>query len=797
LLKGASFEARLGAAFTRALLAFAATGALATLAPIGDNAAFAADPNDASIYEVQTGAFSTFTFVVCDSVLVTAEGPTGFWVEEPAGGARSGIYVNAISNPPPPLGPGTRVTVGGLYRETTGNSELNISSGFGGYVTVVDSTGNIPAPAVLTVGDLRTGSPTAEDWEGVLVQVDTVLAVDTTASSDWRVIEIDGDSPGETLLVDNIMTYAEPPTGTFIAFLTGVMQALSTTNFALEPRSDLDVQVPDSLPPGAVSDLAAVSGTYQGEIDLSWTAPGDDGTSGKALSYTMRRNSVPITEGNWASSTNVAGAPTPAIAGTPQSMTVIGLDPGVTYYFAIKARDEAGNESAISNSPSADASTNPPITYQVFWGNMHSHTDLSDGFTGGSPLRAFTYARDTANVDILAITDHSHYLTQSEYTSLRALSDQFNAAGGFVAIPAQELGIANSDGYGHMNVWDAPSAAGSGAWENLSVAYDFVIAANKPVAFNHPVTMNGESMWNNFAYDFSADAVVEGIEVRNGKRSSDYESQYFQVLANGWHVGALANQDNHQGKWGDQQNQNSGNDIYLTGILADALTKDAVMEALANRRFYACEINPVNDRVTLNFSADGRIMGSIYDSGDRTIAITASAASVTSNLSTYNLYRNGSIIKTGSIGSTSWNFTHTDTVPADGDYYYFLRLQQADFDKTWSSPIWVTVEDAVTGVGGGVGLPLAVSLSPGVPNPFNPLTKIEYALPSAMKVDLAIYDISGRRIATLATGQKSAGRHETYWGGADDRGVEVASGVYFARLETPEKSEMRKLVLLK
>jgi hypothetical protein len=787
---------------TRALFGLAAACALAVLAPLaplGDNAASAADPNDASIYEVQTGAFATNTFVVCDSVLVTAEGPTGFWVEEPEGGARSGIYVNAISNPPPPLGPGTRVTVGGLYREpsATGNSEINISSGFGGYVTVVDSTGNVPAPELLGVDDLCSKSPTAEDWEGVLVQVDTVFAVDTTASSDWRVNEGDGDAPPESLLlVENMMTYAEPPSGTFIAFLTGVMQQLNTTpTFALQPRNDLDIQIPDSLPPAAVTNLAAASGTYQGEIDLSWTAPGDDGAAGKALSYTMRRNSEPITEGNWGSSTNIAGVPTPAIAGTPQSMTVVGLDPGVTYYFALKARDEAGNESPVSNSPSAEGSTNPPITYQVFWGNLHSHTILSDGV--GTVTQAFGYARDTANVDILAITDHSHYLTASEYTTLRATADAFNAAGGFVAIPAQELGIANADGYGHMNVWDAPTAAGSAAWENLEIAYEFVLAANKPASFNHPVSMNGESMWNNFAYNFSADAVVEGIEVRNGKRSTDYESQYFQVLANGWHVGALANQDNHQGKWGDQQNQNSGNDIYLTGILADELTKSAVMEALANRRFYACEINPVSDRVTLNFSADGRIMGSIYDSADRMIAIAASASSVTSNLSTYNLYRNGSIIKTGSIGSTSWNLAYTDTVPADGDYYYFVRLQQADFDKTWSSPIWVSVEDAVTGVESGESMPLAVSLSPGVPNPFNPVTKIAYALPSSMKIDLAIYDISGRRIATLATGQKSAGRHETYWGGADDRGVEVASGIYFARLETPGKSEMRKLVLLK
>lgn len=772
----------------------AAVAAAAMLASSAPAVVRAADPNDASIYEVQTGAFATFTFVRCDSVVVTAEAPTGFWIEEPAGGARSGIYVNAISTALPPVGAGTRVTVGGLYKEVAGNSEINVASGLGGYVTVVDSTGAVPAAAALTVGDLRSGSPTAEDWEGVLVQVDTVLAVDTTASSDWRVIEADGDAPGETLLVDNIMTYPEPPTGTLVKLLTGIMFAQSTTTFALEPRGDLDVLIPDSLPPAAIADLAAVSGTYEGEVDLSWTAPGDDGASGKALSYTVRRNSVPIDETNWASSTNVSGAPTPLVAGTAQAMTLVGLDPGATYYFAIKARDEAGNEGGVSNSPSAIGSTNPPITYQVFWGNMHSHTSLSDG--QGTVLQAYTYARDTANIDILAITDHSHYLTASEYTSLRATADVFNAAGGFVAIPAQELGIANATGYGHMNVWDAPTVAASSAFEDLDLAYAFAIAANKPAAFNHPVTMNGESIFENFAFSFSADAVVEGIEVRNGKRTSDYETQYRQALANGWHIGALANQDNHQGKWGDQQNTNSGNDIYLTGILAESLTKDAIMEALANRRFYACEINPVTDRVTLSFKADGKVMGEITTSSDRMIDIAVTASAVNSNLSTYNLYRNGSVVKTGSIGSLNWNFAYTDTVPGSGSYYYFVRLQQTDLDKTWSSPIWVEVNE-VTGVEPGHGRPLTVSLSPGVPNPFNPLTKIAFAIPSEMKVDLAIYDLSGRRVATLVSGVRREGEHEAYWTGTDDRGVEVGSGVYFARLETPLATESRKLVLLK
>jgi hypothetical protein len=748
---------------------------------------------NATIYDVQNGVYATFTFVTCDSVIVIGEAPTGFWVEEPGGGARSGIWVNAISGAPPPLGPGTRVTVNGLYREISGNSEINIGTGVGGSASVVDSTGAVPAPQALHVGNVRTGSPTAEDWEGVFVALDSVIVVDTTASSDWRVVEADGEAPGETLLVDNMMTYDRPPVGTFITSLTGIMQFIGGVDFALEPRDNFDIIFADSLPPATVSDLGAISGVYQGEIDLTWTAPGDDGTTGTARSYTVRLNSSPITSFNWGTSTDVTGEPTPATAGTLQSMTVVGLNPGQTYYFAIRTKDDAGNESDVSNSPSAVGSTAPPPAYQVFWANLHSHTILSDGI--GTVIEAFTHARDTANIDVLAITDHTHYLTASEYTTLQSTAATFNAQGGFVAIPAQELGIANSSGYGHMNVWDAPTIAGDGAFENLTSAYNFVISVNKPAGFNHPTPMNGESIFNDLAFNFSADAVIEGIEVRNGKRSTDYETQYLQALGNGWHIGALANQDNHQKKWGDQTNPNSGNDIYLTGVLADTLTKDAVMEALFNRRFYACEINPASDRVTLGFTADGRVMGSIYTSGDPWISITATASAV-NNFSTYNLYRNGTVIKTGSINANSWNFAYTDTVSGDGEYYYHVRLQQTDFDKTWSSPIWVTVA-GVTGVGEVSELPRHVELSPCVPNPFNPSTRIEYALPSKMSVSLAIFDTSGRRVKTLVAGERSAGRHTAVWDGTDQSGRDVAAGVYMSRLETAASIVSRKMVLLK
>ncbi len=82
---------------------------------------------------------------------------------------------------------------------------------------------------------------------------------------------------------------------------------------------------------------------------LEWTAPGDNGSSGTASLYDIRRSTQLITDTSFATADTVAGAPKPAPAGTAQSCDVALPVPGVTYYFAIRTRDAAGNWSALSN----------------------------------------------------------------------------------------------------------------------------------------------------------------------------------------------------------------------------------------------------------------------------------------------------------------------------------------------------------------------------------------------------------------------------------------------------------------
>ena len=111
----------------------------------------------------------------------------------------------------------------------------------------------------------------------------------------------------------------------------------------------------DNTPPSAINDLAALPGQNNGEINLSWTAPGDDGMTGQALAYEIRYSTSQIANGNWNSAIPWSTPPNPTPAGTAQSTMLTSLVPGETYYVGIKAYDDAANPAALSNVPSCEA----------------------------------------------------------------------------------------------------------------------------------------------------------------------------------------------------------------------------------------------------------------------------------------------------------------------------------------------------------------------------------------------------------------------------------------------------------
>ncbi len=94
-------------------------------------------------------------------------------------------------------------------------------------------------------------------------------------------------------------------------------------------------------------------------------------------------------------------------------------------------------------------------------------------------------------------------------------------------------------------------------------------------------------------------------------------------------------------------------------------------------------------------------------------------------------------------------------------------------------------------------LPRRFILHQNYPNPFNPTTMIQYDIPEASQVYLIVYDIMGREITTIVNEIVVPGYHKEVWGGHDQRGLQVPSGIYIARLVTPGYSKSIKMVLLK
>lgn len=142
------------------------------------------------------------------------------------------------------------------------------------------------------------------------------------------------------------------------------------------------------------------------------------------------------------------------------------------------------------------------------------------------------------------------------------------------------------------------------------------------------------------------------------------------------------------------------------------------------------------------------------------------------------------LIKVGNRAGRSTLSAHV--VDEDGD-----RLQGINFRLPGEVP--TAIEEADGGV-----LPTASRLVSLYPNPFNAQTRIRFRLSVDSPVDLAVWDVLGRRVKNLVSTTLAGGEHEIGWDGRADDGAQVATGVYWIRLQTPgAATSVRPVTLLR
>lgn len=138
----------------------------------------------------------------------------------------------------------------------------------------------------------------------------------------------------------------------------------------------------------------------------------------------------------------------------------------------------------------------------------------------------------------------------------------------------------------------------------------------------------------------------------------------------------------------------------------------------------------------------------------------------------------------------------------------FCNPDSGDYALAENSPCVATGENGVNMGAFGVGceamdiengsvLPSTFTLHQNYPNPFNPMTTLRYDLPENSFVNITIYDMLGKEVKKLVSGERVSGFHSAIWKGTNDQGKPVSAGVYLYQIRAGKFVQTKKMVLLK
>ncbi|HOX39194.1 MAG TPA: hypothetical protein PL033_14510 [Candidatus Brocadiia bacterium] len=328
--------------------------------------------------------------------------------------------------------------------------------------------------------------------------------------------------------------------------------------------------------------------------------------------------------------------------------------------------------------------------YRVFWGDIHGHTTISDGL-GDTAEGYFAFGRDVAGLDVCALTDHGHF----DWPQTVAAVKKFHEPGRFVTILAQEAGA----GEDHMNLYfrrdDAPHI---GTWASRYNQFNEIVfnQYNKdgrevitgPHHFTYP---RGDARYPFGAFD---DRTARFVEVYSSHGTSEYPGnprplpgakdadKFMQSgLAKGLRFGVIGSSDNHDSHpgrtiWG----RYPGGHI---AFIAEELTREAIWDALWHRRVYAASF----DRIYMEFTINSQPMGSEIEVSNpcfiryRVIGQT--------DVLTARLIRDNEEIRADRTDTGVIEIETDDDPPLGRDSFYYLRVEQDNGERAWSTPIWV------------------------------------------------------------------------------------------------------------
>jgi hypothetical protein len=325
--------------------------------------------------------------------------------------------------------------------------------------------------------------------------------------------------------------------------------------------------------------------------------------------------------------------------------------------------------------------------YNVYFGGLHSHSNVSDGT--GTPDEAYNYAKNVSHLDFFSLADHSDQygdIHDDEWIATKAAADAYNEPGVFTSFRGFEW---SNPTFGHVTVMNSDDYCTTVSPINTFVELCDWLNNRECIAFfNHPGYTNDEGMeFSHFATSpnnkfigmelWTMDLDFRTYYYNDGYYSNDGNKGYYdEALIRNWKIGALGSEDNHYGTWGNLND-------HRMAILANANTREEIYSALKAKRFYST----LDKNIALSFKINGNEMGSTLLPGTYGIQILASDGD--GELFTQvQLLKNGSVVNTWRPNSATPDISSAIS-SANNDYYY-VRVRQSDGDEAVSSPIWIS-----------------------------------------------------------------------------------------------------------
>jgi hypothetical protein len=361
----------------------------------------------------------------------------------------------------------------------------------------------------------------------------------------------------------------------------------------------------------------------------------------------------------------------------------------------------------------------------VYFGNLHAHTSYSDGVE--EPNAAFLHARDVAGLDFMALTEHNHQqagriaenhalYSGTDPRSLISIATRLTENGRFVALYGQEFSTISAGN--HLNVLDVPDVIDvpNGAFGQLLntwlPSHPDSLGGLAVLLLNHPAITGSSPDQEYGRDDFGSDAewvrrvgaeaamiaMINGPSHATGESlrpSAPAETEVFRYLNLGFHLAPTADQDNHKPTWGTITNAR-------TAVIADDLSKGALLRAMKARHVYATEDK--NLRIVC------RVNGQLC--GDRLSPVPAVGAELSIELTIHDDDEPAASYKidvfsdqiggdpphdpvevVSATGNTITPLHIEDVHYNGGSQYVFFRIRQltedGDEDRAWTAPVWI------------------------------------------------------------------------------------------------------------